>query len=63
MPEPHLCEQHLAYEATLGAPGKGQSWKCTICGEGFHRMSADSPPNRWEELELSDYELQPWEVI
>jgi hypothetical protein len=59
----HLCEANLEYEAHLAAPGKGQSWRCKVCGEGFHRANADAPANRWEDLSIHDFELQPWEVI
>jgi len=59
----HDCLRHLRYVAHLGAPGKGQSWDCEVCGEHFHRMNADAPAYRYEDLDLSDFELQPWEVI
>ena len=59
----HDCLRHLEFRGHLAAPGKGQSWDCAICGEGFWRANADAPAHRWEDLHPSTFEMQPWEVI
>jgi hypothetical protein len=35
----HACERHLKYEAELGAPGIGYSYKCTKCGRAHWTMN------------------------
>jgi hypothetical protein len=59
----HNCLANLRFVAHLAAPGKGQAWDCHVCGAHFHRMNADAPAFPFEDLDPSDFELQPWEVI
>lgn len=32
----HNCKKHLEFQAELGAPGIGYSYKCTICSKAFY---------------------------
>lgn len=35
----HICTSHLKFEAELGAPGIGYSYKCTKCGRAHWTMN------------------------
>jgi hypothetical protein len=59
----HNCLTNLEFVGHLAAPGIGQAWDCRVCGEHFHRLNADAPARKFEDLDLEDFEMQPWEVI
>jgi hypothetical protein len=59
----HNCLANLEFRAHLAAPGYGQAWDCRVCGEHFHRVNADAPANRFEDLPLEAFELQPYDCI
>lgn len=59
----HDCQKNLEFVGHLAAPGYGQSWDCSVCGEHFHRVNADAHANRFEDLPLEAFELQPYDCI
>lgn len=53
------CGNALKYEGDLGAPGVGQSWVCTKCGES-HWVHAKTIL-RFTDLEPNDVITNEWE--
>jgi hypothetical protein len=60
------CEhrlQYLKFEGFLGAPGKGQSWKCSACGEEMWSPHGAENAVPFKDIDQSEFIMSPEEVI